>query len=85
MREGDTEWFWLKQLTQEYLSSWDPLLVGNISVKTGQPKDISKKCFQMFRSSPSVPVAVSEIQNKKQKNLRGGATYAPMLVISRGA
>ena len=36
------------------------------------------------RSSPSVPVAVSEIQNHKQKNLRGG-THATRLVISRGA
>ena len=36
-----------------------------------------------MRSSPSLSVAVSEIQNQKQKNLRGG-TQGPRLVISRG-
>ena len=40
--------------------------------------------WRHVRSSPSVPVAVSDIQNHKQKNLRGG-THATRLVISRGA
>ena len=40
--------------------------------------------IRCYRSSPSVPVAVLEIQNQKQKNLRG-ETYAPRLVILRGA
>ena len=46
---------------------------------------IQKVYPEIMRSSPSVPVAVSEIENHKQKNLRGGATHATRLVISRGA
>ena len=50
-------------------------------------ENLTKRWFEMedfVRSSPSVPVAVTEIQNQKQKNLRG-ATHAPRLVISRDA
>ena len=43
-----------------------------------------KLIFAIIRSSPSVPVAVTEIQNQIQKNLRG-ATHASSLVISRDA
>ena len=45
---------------------------------------VNLRYYTPLRSSPSVPVAVSEIENHKQKNLRGG-THATSLVISRGA
>ena len=39
----------------------------------------------LLRSNPSVPVAIADIQNHSHKHLRGGATVAPRLVISRDA
>ena len=50
---------------------------------TGARDNCSESFGTIGRSNPSVPVAISEIQNQRDKNL--GGAHATRLVISRGA